>query len=106
MPSLAVLAQENRESVTLNKDFEVQKHTIMEQFEPGYVMPVSEREEMKRKRIANAEYALRVLDTVQISDRKRKLLLRDLQYNPFSDRLNKFIVESKFEDDDLNNEQN
>lgn len=70
----------------------------MERFEPGLVVSAEKRAEMKNKRIADAEYTLNVLDTMKISNRKRNLLLRDLKYNPFSYRLNKFIVDAKFDD--------
>lgn len=73
----------------------------MERFEPGLITSAEKRADMKRKRIADAEYTLNVLDTIKISNRKRNQLLRDLKYNPFSHRLNKFIVESKFEDGEL-----
>ncbi|MFS4447503.1 hypothetical protein [Maribacter sp. 2307UL18-2] len=94
-------AQEKTKSIVLKKDFEIQKHTIMERFEPGYVVSATERAEMKNKRIKNAEYTLGVLDTIEISNRKRKQLLHDLKYNPLSVRLNKFIVDTKFEDSDM-----
>lgn len=99
-----VFAQENNEGVLLKKDVEIQKYTIMERFEPGYVVSTQKRAEMKRKRMANTEYALDVLDTMKISNRKRNQLLRDLKYNPFSNRLNKFIVATKFDDVDVENQ--
>ncbi len=99
-----VFAQENHEGVLLKKDFEIQKHTIMERFESGYVISPEKRAEMKRKRIANARYALDVLDTMKISNRKRNQILRDLKYYPFSNRLNKFIVTTKFDDADAVNQ--
>ena len=77
----------------------IQKHTIMERFEPGYVVSAQERADMKRKRIANEGYTLSVLDTMKISNRKRKQLLRDLKFSPFSDRLSKFIVDTRFDDE-------
>lgn len=76
----------------------------MERFEPGYVVSVQKRAEMKRKRIEDAEHTLGVLDTMNISNRKRKQLLRDLKYNPFSERLSKFIVETKFDDEVIHQE--
>lgn len=99
-----VFAQENPESIILKKEFEIQKHTIMERFESGYVISPEKRAEMKRKRIANAEYTLGVLDTMKISNRKRNQILRDLKYYPFSNRLNKFIVTAKFDDADTVNQ--
>ena len=97
--AVPVFAQDQPEKVVINKDFEIQKHTVMERFEPEFVVSVEKRAEMKNKRIADAEYTLSLLDTMKISNRKRKPLLRDLKYNPFSDRLIKFIVDSKFDDD-------
>lgn len=94
----SLFAQENPERVILKKDFEIRKYTIMERFEPELIISAEERAEMKMKRIEEAEYTLNVLDTMKISNRKRHLLLRDLKYNPFSNRLNKFIVDSKFDD--------
>ena len=103
--TVPVFAQENSENLVLKKDFEIQKHTIMERFEPGYVVSAQERTDMKRKRIANEEYTLSVLDTIKISNRKRKQLLRDLKFNPFSDRLSKFVVDTKFDDEDMVHQQ-
>ena len=102
--ALSLLAQDKTEEVKLKKDFEIQKHTIMERFETDYMASAQERAELKEKRIADAEFTLSVLDTIKISERKRKLLLRDLKYNPFSDRLTKFIVDSKFEDEEVENQ--
>lgn len=77
----------------------------MERFEPELIISVQKRAEMKRERISDAEYTLSVLDTMKISNRKRRLLLRDLKYNPVSERLNKFIVDTKFEEDDIADQQ-
>jgi len=101
------LAQEKEEKsesgkektkVILKKDFEIEKHTIMERFETDFVVSADDRADLKRKRIADAEHTIRVLDTMDISDRKKRLILRDLKYNPFSERLSKFIAETKFEE--------
>ncbi len=101
LATVPVFAQENSENRVLKKDFEIQKHTIMERFEPAYVVSAQERTDMKRKRIANEAYTLSVLDTMKISTRKRKQLLRDLKINPFSYRLSKFIVDTKFDDEGM-----
>jgi len=89
----------NKKEVVLKKDFQIEKHTIMERFETDYMVSADGRADMKKKRIADAEHTLRVLDTMDISQRKKRLLLRDLKYNPFSDRLSKFITETKFEEE-------
>lgn len=94
-------AQEKTESIVLKKDYQIQKHTLMERFEPEYVVSAEERAAMKNKRIEEAEYTLSVLDTIDLSNRKKKRLLHDLKYNPVSVRLNKFMVETKFEDTEV-----
>lgn len=90
---------DTKNKVVLKKDFQIEKHTIMERFETDYMVSADGRANMKKKRIADAEHTLRVLDTMDISERKKRLLLRDLKYNPFSERLSKFIAETKFEEE-------
>ncbi len=96
----SVLGQEVPKKVVLKKDFEIQKHTVMALFEEEYTLSAQERAELKNKRIAAAEFTLGVLDTLEISDRKRRLLIHDLKYNPLSDRLTQFIAETKIEDEE------
>lgn len=91
---LTVSAQEeNKKTIT------VQKHTIMDQFEPDLVKPVSERLELKKDRIAHQINTKNILDTLDISDRKRRRLLKELKRNPFSEHLDKIIMaETHYED--------
>ena len=61
--------------------------------------------EKKQERIADTEMKLRILDTLDISNRKKRKLLLDLKYSPFSDRLNKAtVVDTEFEDTSNNQE--
>ncbi|MFS4468270.1 hypothetical protein [Maribacter sp. 2210JD10-5] len=77
----------------------VKKRTIMEQFETEYVMSVEDRIALKEKRYAHQIRAKKILDTLAISDRKRKKLMKELRKRPFSQRINKAIlVETMFED--------
>lgn len=77
----------------------VQRHTVMSRFEPEIASSEEERMKKRQERIAETERKLSILDTLDISERKRKMLLRDLKYNPFSDRLNKATyVGTEFED--------
>lgn len=103
--STQVVAQEDSDTAVLKKDFKIQKYTIMERFESDFMISAEERADLKKKRIADAEHARNVLDTIDISDRKRRLLIRDLKYNPFSERLNKFIAETRFENEDVVDQQ-
>ncbi len=91
-------SDKEKPKVILKKDFEIEKHTIMERFETDYMVSADGRADLKKKRIADAEHTLKVLDTMDISERKKRLILRDLKYNPFSERLSKFIAETKFEE--------
>jgi hypothetical protein len=83
----------------VKNNVKVQRHTIMERFEPELVVTAEERMEKKQERIADTEMKLRILDTLDISNRKKRKLLLDLKYSPFSDRLNKAtVVDTEFED--------
>jgi len=82
------------------KPVKVQKRTLMDKFEPDYVKPVDERIALKERRIAKQRRTKKILDTLNISNRKRRKLMRELKRSPFSDRINKTILaETKFEDE-------
>lgn len=77
----------------------VQRHTLMSRFEPEIASTEEERLKKRRERIADAERKLSIIDTLDISERRRRALLRDLKYTPFSNRLNKAtLVDTKFEE--------
>lgn len=79
----------------------ITKYTVMSKFEPDYVAPADERVNQKKQRIVEAYRQKSILDTLSISDRKRKKLIRDLSDSPFSERLSKaLIVETEFEDEE------
>ncbi len=90
----------NKAIVKTNDNSNVKKYTVMDKFEPELVIPREERIALKEKYnefIVNAKVAI---DTLQISDRKRRRLLKDLKESPFSDRLSKvMMVETQFEED-------
>ncbi|TMM57266.1 hypothetical protein FEE95_12325 [Maribacter algarum] len=77
----------------------VQRHTVMSRFEPEIASTEEKRLEKRHNRIAETERKLSIIDTLDISKRRKKALLRDLEYTPFSDRLNKAtLVDTKFEE--------
>ncbi|WP_430908038.1 hypothetical protein [Maribacter sp. 2-571] len=78
---------------------EVQRHTIMEKFAPDISLTATERQQKRLDRIAEIELRKSVIDTLDISERRRQKLLIDLKYNPFSERLNRTMADIKFEDD-------
>lgn len=74
----------------------VKKYTIMERFEPELIQTASERQKMKTERFAEIQAKMSILDTMDISERKREKLINDLIENPFSTRLSKTLVDTKF----------
>ena len=83
------------------KQLKVQRHTVMERFEPEMVLSAEDRLQLKEDRIIHLIATKELLDTLNISKRKRRRLMRDLKRSPiFSERLNKVIAETKFEEDD------
>ena len=82
----------------IQKEIKVQKRTLMGQFEPDYVLSIEERIELKEKRIAHQVQTKKIIDTLSISDRKRRRLIRELQKSPFSEYIDKTILaETQFE---------
>lgn len=65
---------------------------LMFKFEPDFLTSVEFRREKIKKTRA-------IIDTLDISDRKRRRLLRDLYKNGISERLSKaMMAETKFDD--------
>ena len=95
----AQIQKEKEES--LNK-VKITKYTVMSKFESDLVISAEEREEKKQQRILDTYRRKELLDTMDISARKRRKLLKDLRKTPFSDRLSKatVIVETDFEEEE------
>ncbi|MGI9552772.1 MAG: hypothetical protein ACR2MT_16325 [Aurantibacter sp.] len=93
--TLGSKAQDNPKKKFNNILEEEEEGPLMYKFEPDFLTTVEQRKaEIKRTRA--------ILDTLDISERKRKRLLRDLYKNGISDRLSKaLLVETKFEDEDV-----
>ncbi len=65
---------------------------VLSKFEPDFL-------ESNEQRMAKIMHTRAILDTLDISDRKRRRLLRDLYKNGVSERLSKaLLAETKFED--------
>ena len=95
----------NSLQVKPQNEIRVKQKTKMEKFEPEMVISVEERTQMKEDRLAEIERGKRIIDTMNISERKKRKLLGDLYWSPYSDRLEKNIsntkiVDTKFEEDD------
>lgn len=78
---------------------EVQKYTVMEKFDSNLVIPANERKRRKEEQKQLIAHRRNILDTLDISDRRRQRLLRELNKNPFSDRINRTFADIEFEDD-------
>lgn len=63
----------------------VQKRTLMNKFEPDYVLSVAERIALKQSRLAHQYRVKSILDTLNISVTKKRRLLKELKRNPFSE---------------------
>ena len=81
----------------------VKKYTVMEQYEPELVLSVNERVRLKKKRMATIKRRRGILDTLNISERRRERLLKALLKNPFSDKLNKAVADIEFVSDEVEN---
>ena len=71
----------------------------MEKFEPNLVIPADERKRRKEEQKKLIAHRRSILDTLDISKRRRQRLLRELNTNPFSDRINRTFAEIEFEDE-------
>jgi len=71
----------------------VNKRPLLNQFESDYVLTASERIALKQSRIAYQYRVKEILDSIEISDRKRKRLLLELKRNPFSEKIKEAVAE-------------
>lgn len=87
-------AQQNPNAT--NEGIEVTKYTLMERFEPRLMLSAEERVQLKEEHLADREQKLHVLDTLDISERKRERLMNDLIAHPYSQRLSRTLAEIEF----------
>jgi len=80
------------------KEFTVKKRTVLERFDSDLVITPEERMKLKLERIAAIEKRLGIMDTLNISERQRRRLLKELYRSPFSDEWNKVIADLEFEE--------
>jgi len=85
---------------TNDKDINVQRHTVMDKFGAEMIRSAEERRQMKIAHLVEIEKLKKALDTMDISRRKKRLILDDLINKPYSDRVNQALAEISFEDDD------
>lgn len=85
---------------TVNKEVEVQRYTVMEQFAAENMFTVEERKQKRLAHLAEIEKLKKALDTMDISRRKKRKILADLINKPYSDRVNQAMAEISFEEGD------
>ena len=91
-------AQQNPENAT-SKDIRVKKYTVLAQYEPDLVVPAEERLQLKSDRLSTIKERRAVIDTLSLSDRKRRKLLKELYRSPFSYHWDKIIADIEEEDE-------
>ena len=95
LTTIGALAQEEQDFIT---EEPVARYTIMERFEPELILTAAEREQMKAERFAEIKSKMEILDTLDISERKRDRLMEDLMEDPLSPRLTKTLAEIEFQE--------
>ena len=65
---------QSKESDTMGKKLKVEKWTVLEEYEPDMILSAEDRMDLKKNRIVEAKRRKGILDTMDISDRKRKKL--------------------------------
>jgi hypothetical protein len=98
---MSLMGQQTTKSVSTKK-IKVKKHTVLAQYEPELVTSADERMRLKTERLQTIKERRLIIDTLDISDRKRKKLLKELYRSPFSYKWDKVIAEiqGEFEDED------
>lgn len=86
----------NRNSAS--KEVKVKKRTVLERFDSDLVISPEERMKLKLDRMATIQKRLEIMDTLNISDRQRRRLLKELYRSPFSNEWNKVIADLEFEE--------
>lgn len=84
--------------INTKEEIVVKKRTVLERFDSDLVITPEERMKLKLERIATIEKRLEIIDTLNISDRQRRRLLKELYRSPFSDEWNKVIADLEFEE--------
>ncbi|MDF4202880.1 hypothetical protein PXD56_07935 [Maribacter sp. SA7] len=84
--------QEAQAQDSLQLDARVKQRMLLNQFEADYVLTASERVALKQSRLAHQYRMKEILDSIDISDARRKRLIQELKKNPFSERVQSVIA--------------
>ena len=97
MTTLGYCQVENKNSD--KNELTVEKRTVLERFDSDLVISPEERIKLKMERIATIQKRQEIIDTLNISERQRRRLLKELYRSPFSDQWNKVIADLEFEEE-------
>ena len=86
---------------SLQSDARVKQRMLLNQFESDYVLTASERVALRQSRIAYQLRMKEILDTINISDSRRKRLIQELKKNPFSERVQTVIANHTVSEDTI-----
>ncbi|MEP2280084.1 hypothetical protein [Maribacter sp.] len=93
--------QETQAQDSLHLDARVKQRMLLNKFEADYVLTAAERVALKQSRLAHQYRMKEILDSIDISDAKRKRLIQELKKNPFSERVQSVIANHKVVSDSL-----
>ena len=94
------LAAQQSSIKTEAKEIKVKKHTVLAQYEPELVVPAEERLQLKNNRLNTIRERRAIIDTLSLSDRKRRRLLKELYRSPFSYHWDKLIADIEEDEED------
>lgn len=91
-------AQAARTEGPVTDTVSVEFKTLLERYETGYVPPREERLRLKKERKSLVAFRKSVIDTLPVSKRRKKRLLKELYTTPFTEEWTKVLVDLEFED--------
>ncbi|NND16635.1 MAG: hypothetical protein HKN89_09970 [Eudoraea sp.] len=93
------LSAQDSIALPTTKELKVRERTVLAQFESTMVLTADERLRMKIDRRDLILKRRAIIDTLDISDRRRRRLLKELYNSPTSDRWERVVANLGFEDD-------
>lgn len=82
------------------QQLKVKKHTVLAQYEDQMVLSAEERLRLKQERRELVLKRRAILDTLDISESRRRRLLRELYRSPFSTKWERLVTDLDIEDQD------
>lgn len=83
---------------SLEDRYEVQERTILGKFDQDLVLEASTRREMKVERIIRLKRRMLILDTLSISERKKRRLLKAISHGSYSSEWEALLVDLEFQE--------